>query len=131
MSEKIESKQFSLECLRKTLYENDTKIFYKDIELIYNDTIDEWKSQLDNNVEKYGLNTADLFTFSIRDSIYIIKSTEDGTEQKLYDITDNFVKGKKQKVCRIYKASTFFRSKQFLKYIHTVFDDFVKEEKIK
>ena len=111
----------SLAPLRTALEGEENKVFYKDVEMICGKCTVEWLNDLEHNVSACGLPFVDLFAFSAKDSVYIIKQTGEA-EEKTYDISDKFNSSKTRKICRQYKAYTFFKSKNFAKYISTVVD---------
>jgi len=110
---------FDLPALRQKLETEESKVFYKDVEMICNDCVEEWDETLETNVLN-GLPFLDLFTFSTQDSVFVIKIRGE-TETKTYDICEQFVNDKTRKTCREYKTYTFFNSKNFSKYITTTF----------
>ena len=104
---------------RKKIEEQKTQVFYKDITMICNDCVEEWRELLKNNVER-GIPFITLFTVSEKDSVYIIKVRD--SEEKTYDISDSFFNDNKRKICRKYNVYIFFSCKNFSKYISTTFD---------
>ena len=115
------SSGFDFPSLVEKLKAQQSKIFYKDIEMICNPYMSEWKTVLENNVEKYGAPYICLFTFSIEDSVYIIKQKTGETEETTYDICEKFTREKTRRLCREYKAYAFFTCAYFEKYIATTF----------
>ena len=111
--------------LRKYIETQSEKVFYKDVAMICDGYISEWKSLLEDNVMKRGAPFIHLFVFSIKDSVYIIKEktqNKSDVDRKTYDISEKFTSDRTRKICREYKAYTFFTSKNFSKYIKEVFD---------
>jgi len=111
--------------LRKYIETQSEKVFYKDVAMICDGYISEWKSLLEDNVMKRGAPFIHLFVFSIKDSVYIIKEKNENkgdADAKTYDISEKFTSDRTRKICREYKAYTFFTSKNFSKYIKEVFD---------
>ena len=115
------STDFDLVSLRKTLEVEESKVFYKDVEMICDDSLAEWKDVLECNVKNYGFPYINLFNFSVKDSVYIIKQ-KDNPDEKTYDICEEFTNTKNLRICREYKAYTFFTSKNFSKYIKNTFE---------
>ena len=111
--------------LRKHIETEEAKVFYKDVAMICDDYLSAWRDSLQDNVVQFGMPFIHLFVFSMKDSVYIIKQKSENKsdpETKTYDISEKFTSGRSRKICREYKAYTFFNSKNFSKYITTVFD---------
>lgn len=111
------------EDLKKYIEIESSKVFYKDVAMICEDYLADWKELLETNVVKFGAPFIHLFVFSMKDSVYIIKqkSEKSNVDEKSYDISEKFTGDRKRKICREYKAYTFFTSKNFAKYIKDVF----------
>lgn len=115
----------SISELRKHIDAEDAKVFYKDVAMICDDYLPEWRESLENSIVNFGVPFINMFVFSHTDSVYIIKQkgpTATDQDGKSYDIGEKTVIDRKQKICRQYKAYTFFSSKNFSKYIKSVFE---------
>jgi len=111
--------------LRTYIETESAKVFYKDVAMICDDYLPEWKKSLEDNVVRFGAPFIHLFVFSMKDSVYIIKQKSENKgegDAKSYDISEKFNNDRTRKICREYKAYTFFTSKNFSKYIKEVFD---------